>query len=213
LPSCGTCRDIIKIGYNLKFINVIAISHGHYDHCGGLWSLLGIQRMLGRTTPLTCIYPKGAKEISILIDNFNLVYKDSLPYKINEIQVSRMDKTNIEFDFLEIISYPVKHHDSTLISGVGSKIPALGFKLKSLLSQTTIAYSGDTGPTKILFELFNDDIDLAIVEATHPNESWITDKLNRYHLTENEALNYSKSAKNVILVHKLPTHILNKKLI
>ena len=101
----GTCRDIIKIGYNLKFINIIAISHGHYDHCGGLWSLLGIQRMLGRTTPLTCIYPKGAKEISILIDNFNLVYKDSLPYKINEIQVSRMDKTNIEFDFLEIISW------------------------------------------------------------------------------------------------------------
>ena len=196
--------------YDLKLINIIAFSHGHYDHCGGLWSLLGIQRMLGRTTPLTCIYPKGAKEISILIKNFKLIYKKSLPFKIKEIEVSSLDKTTAEFDFLEFVSYPVKHHDFTLGFGVGPQIPALGFKLKSLISQTTVAYSGDTGPTDVLFELFNDDVDLALIEATHPNKSWISDKQNRYHLTENEALHYSNRAKDAKLIHKLPAHIIHK---
>jgi ribonuclease BN (tRNA processing enzyme) len=68
----GTLRDLLSQG-SLDFVNelnLIIITHGHFDHMGGLYSLLGFLRMLKRSTPLDILIPKGCKEVSSTIRTF-----------------------------------------------------------------------------------------------------------------------------------------------
>ncbi|MHA2364984.1 MAG: MBL fold metallo-hydrolase [Candidatus Hodarchaeales archaeon] len=204
----GCCRDILETGLNFLNLNGIAFSHGHYDHMGSLHSLLGIQRMLGRKKKFHLFFPKGSSEIISTLNTFKMAYKESIPFDISETPLSINNITFSILDSLEITSYPVIHHGSTFGKfGIGPQIPALGYKIKSIKSNTIIAYSGDTGPTDQLFKLFSNDVDLALVEATYPDDSWISGRNIRFHLTEKESLNYSKSAQEVRIIHKLPQHI------
>ncbi|MFW9806364.1 MAG: hypothetical protein ACFFFK_06505, partial [Candidatus Thorarchaeota archaeon] len=60
----GALRDLLSAGHT-DFVNdldPIAISHGHFDHVGGLHSLMGFMRMLGRTNPLSILIPNGCVE-------------------------------------------------------------------------------------------------------------------------------------------------------
>ena len=63
----GTCRDILDNHLDFTWFNHILISHGHYDHMGGLYSFLGVKRMLGETHPITIIYPEKCIEVENLL--------------------------------------------------------------------------------------------------------------------------------------------------
>ena len=68
----GILRDLLSSG-NTDFvhdIDPIAISHGHFDHVGGLHSLLGFMRMLGRTNPLNILIPADCGEAISIIKGY-----------------------------------------------------------------------------------------------------------------------------------------------
>lgn len=205
----GTCRDILDNKLDFLWFNHICISHGHYDHMGGLYSFLGLKRMLGSEDLVQIIYPEDCIEVENCVKTFQENYSDSIPFKIKLTAVSASKKTSINInDDLIITSFPVQHRGSTLKPGVLPLIPACGFQIFSITKNFRIAFSGDTAPCDILYDLFSSDVDIGFIESTHPNDDWVKDKVNRFHLTESEALEYSKNCKKTEIIHTLPPHLL-----
>jgi ribonuclease BN (tRNA processing enzyme) len=207
----GTCRDLLNNKFDLSWFNHILISHGHYDHMGGLYSFLGMKRMLGHEKKITIIYPKDSIEVENSINAFENSYTDSIPFTIKKIPLDIQDKAEIKVENDLFIKYfPVIHRGSTLKPGVLPTIPACAFQVYSEKELFKVAFSGDTGPTNILYEVFSSDVDVGFIEASHPDDSWVNDKIHRYHLTELEALEFSKYCKKSVIIHKLPPYILKK---
>ena len=204
----GTCRDILENKLDFNWFNLIAISHGHYDHMGGLYSFLGLKRMLGSSEDITIIYPEQTLEVKNVLKMFKDNYRDTIPFTIKEIIVSTKKQSELSLSpTLVIKSFPTLHRGSTLSPGILPLIPSCGYQVHSRKYNFTIAFSGDTAPTPILYDLFSDNVDIGFIETTHPDDSWVKDKINRFHLTEKEASEYSKNCKKAVFIHKLPPHI------
>ena len=210
----GACRDLLSQKIDFSWINHIAITHGHYDHMGGLYTFLGIKRMLGHTGQIHIYFPQGCEEVVTVINTIQERYKGAentysiIPHVINQNESDIQFKIGSSF---ELKPYFVDHKGSTVKDGIlitDKSIPAVGYKIICLTNDKSISYSGDTGPVSTLYDLFSCDV--GFIEATHPNDSWVSDKINRYHLTEDEAINFSKNCRRPIIIHKLPRHI-NKK--
>ena len=59
----GTQHQLKRYKFNINKINVILISHLHGDHFLGLFGLISTMSLLGRTSELFLLGPKGLKEI------------------------------------------------------------------------------------------------------------------------------------------------------
>jgi ribonuclease BN (tRNA processing enzyme) len=80
-------------------------------------------------------------------------------------------------------------------------LPALGFRIES--NGTSLAYTGDTGPTPHAAELAR-DADLFLSEATYQDR----DELQPFHLSARQAGEIATEAgvRRLVLTHILPSH-------
>ena len=194
----GLLRDLLSHGLDVDRIRGLVFTHGHFDHMGGLHSLLGFLRMIARKEPLPICAPQGCTEVFSIVDNFMMCYRDSIPFKIfcEEIQPQQ----TLQIAKMTINAYPVVHCGSIEGSGILDQIPAMGYRI--FYRGETIAISGDTGVCPALQELVK-GADLAILEATYgQSESVGEESLKKVHLTEDSAIEIGRTAKNYILVHK-----------
>lgn len=191
----GILRDLLDSKVDIPFTKplYVFITHGHFDHVGGIFSLLGFLRMLGYNHSITIYAPKGCVEVDILYQAFLRSYEDTLPFIIDIKWIPPNFICKISKK-LVVKSYNMHHRGSILGLGALDKIPALGYAIfedkKKLL-----AYTGDTG--------FHDDVinlvehaHFAYIEAT--NEEG---KSNSYHLTLKEAEHLGSYAQNYQIIH------------
>jgi ribonuclease Z len=196
----GILRDLISSG-NTDFVNdidPIAISHGHFDHVGGLHSLLGFMRMMGRKNPLNILIPAGCIEAISIIKGYRDLYSKTLPFKIWYHELSQ--SSGFDTDFFKVKSGEVEHFALEYDSDPGLLEPALGFRVQ--VGSTIIAYTGDTRLCSGVKTVVR-DADLAIIEATR-KETPDPDSGPRVHLSIEEAKELGKLAKEYVLIHKVP---------
>ncbi|HDO20702.1 MAG TPA: ribonuclease Z [Candidatus Bathyarchaeota archaeon] len=200
LLDCGSgvLRDLLLNHYRKSIffnnISAILISHEHFDHVGGLYSLLDFMHMIGRGKPLTIFVPKPSKVTKRLIEALINFRRSKLAYHVNLIEVE--DQDIIKIEPLKIKAFKVVHRGSTETEPCGPLIPAVGYTIQ--YKNLRIVYSGDTGLTESLKEEVM-DADLAILEAT-----WLEDKgLTEIHLSEKQAIELGGSAKDFMLIHRL----------
>jgi len=198
----GTLRDILANKLDYRKIKSIVCTHGHFDHIGGLYSLLGYLRMKRRTEPLPIYLPKGCTEPLLILNAYIKRYQKSIPFKITYKEIKPKDIFSIAG--VTIKAYKMTHCGS--VKGPDGKemilapLPALGYRIS--YKNESIAISGDTGTDGDL-ELLVKDADLAIIEATFKNSKSIPkDALKRVHLSEDIARKIGKLAKEHILIHK-----------
>ncbi|MBD3407971.1 MAG: MBL fold metallo-hydrolase [Candidatus Lokiarchaeota archaeon] len=194
----GSTRDLLDL-YGDKIVNevdVIAISHGHFDHMGGLYTLLGYMRMMGRSLPLNILIPKGCKEVEEIVSFFRSNYRESLPFDLWFHEL--FDGSGFDTDFFKTRAFEVKHYGLENVTEDDIFMPALGYRIR--IGQTIVAYSGDTRYCESL-ETGVRDADIAIIEATHDE---LPETSRRVHLCRDEAIKAGSLAKDYILIHGIP---------
>lgn len=198
----GALRDLLDSDLKLDLIEGLLVTHGHYDHVGGLHSLLGFMRMKGRTDALQIIGPRGCIELDAIVETFTRCYPDSTPFTILRVDIS--DRQKLEVAGMTVQAYDVVHCGSIEGSGQLDRIPAVGYRIS--LGDETVAISGDTGLCPSLQELVT-GADLAVIEATFPDDFAVgRDILDNVHLNEKLAREVGKLAREYILVHRIPRH-------
>jgi ribonuclease BN (tRNA processing enzyme) len=194
----GLIRDLISNDLDPARIRGVIFTHGHFDHMGGLHSLLGFLRMIGRKEPLPIMAPDGCAEVFSTVDNFKACYPDSIPFEIRPKEIRSRQAVRIAG--MTIKAFAVVHCGSIEGLGILDPIPAVGYRISH--GGEVIAISGDTGMCPSLEELVK-GADLAILEATHRKSAEVSrETLEKVHLSEDLAREIGRLAKNLILVHR-----------
>jgi ribonuclease BN (tRNA processing enzyme) len=169
-------------------VDAIAITHFHLDHWGDLvpW-VWGNMWGLGQTKdrPELWLPPGGREELAAFGTRFGTPDMFAHTFELHEYAEGEPFRAaGLELTALRLPHYTVKTY---------------GFRVSN--ETTTIAYSGDSGPSERLSELA-DGVDLFLCEATLADGA--SDGLPRGHLSGDEAVAAftDSGAKRLLLTHR-----------
>ena len=194
----GALRDLVEFS-GIQFVHdldLVAITHGHFDHMGGIHSLLGFLRMMKRSEKLHILLPVDCIEAIESVKGFRNAYKESLPFEFWYHELT--DGTEFDTDFFRVNATEVQHFGMENTTDQDKLMPALGYRVR--VGDTCIAYSGDTRMCPGVEDVVR-DADFAIIEATRKETP---ESKMRVHLSEEEAKILGKLAKEHILIHRIP---------
>jgi ribonuclease BN (tRNA processing enzyme) len=167
LIDCGATAltSLKNLGIEPGDVTVVAVSHLHGDHFGGLPFLILDGQFRRRTKPLHVVGPPGTS------DRLALAMETFYPGSANvtrrfDVHVHELDPGGgpVKVDDVAVRGFAVDHEAGA---------PALGLRVE--VAGKTIGYSGDTAWTDTLVEV-SDAADLFVCEA------YTFDRPAKYHL-------------------------------
>jgi ribonuclease BN (tRNA processing enzyme) len=131
-------------------VDAVLVSHGHPDHCADLNPLLRARSMADHPVPPLPVYaPPGALDQVLALDRPGML-DDAFEWHGFE------PGTSFEAGPFSVRSWLLPHW----MPNAGLRLAAAG---------TTLAYTGDTGPSPYLLDLAR-GCDLFLAEATYPDQ-------------------------------------------
>jgi len=235
--DCGECTQVTlkMLGWGVKNIDCICITHVHADHISGLPGLLLTIGNSGRVEPLKMIGPKGLREVVKSL----CVIAPELPFDVEIIEITD-DTKDIKINDFKV--NVLKGNHNILCYGYKIEVPRKGkFDVKKaktlnipvnywslLQNEETITHDGqnytpdmvmgeerpgikigymtDTRPLETMIEFFKDS-DLFIGEGIYGDDEKIHKAKEYHHSTFSETATIAKNAnvKKLWLTHYSPS--------
>lgn len=225
LVDCGEGTQVAlkMLGWGIKNIDVICITHFHPDHLLGLPGLLSTMGNSNRIEPVTIIGPFGLTKVMSALN----VLIPNLPYEINLIEMCDNGIRNVKFKDLFLSAFKLEHsiecfgyqiqvkrsrkflkekaqelnipvkYWSKLQKGdtvvVDGKTILPNMVLGNKRKGLKICYCTDTRPTKEI-ENFAKNSDLLICEGMYGEDSYIEKAILYKHMLFSEACKIAKNA-------------------
>jgi len=183
----GCLRDLVDGRFKFETLKAVLLTHEHFDHISGLYSLVNFLTLLGRKERLPITTPRPSVRIRTLLHPPLMYY--SPEFLIPILELSGGDETQIE-------SFRVKAFE---VSHAGTN--SLGYSILDD-QEHKVVISGDT---RLCPSLEREVVgaDIAVVESTYKDED--QDVAHEYgHMTKSEARAVGSKAKHSILVHSSP---------
>jgi ribonuclease Z len=189
----GTVRDLVARKVNFQRIKGVILTHEHFDHFSGLYTLLHFCRLERREGELALVVPKPAQVVNHLL-NPPIMY-EPLPFEVRLTELRASE--SVAIGQLKAKAFAVKHGSAN----------AFGYSIQDE-EGFRVVVSGDSSPCTTL-ERNVQGADVAVLEATYSDED--EDLALRYgHMTRSQALQLGKRAKRTILVHSNPEYYFRK---
>ena len=180
----GAIGQLAKAGFRLQDVDGLFISHNHFDHTAGVLAILGLRAQLNVHTTLNVFGPPGTQEF---IGGLLAAMKPAMEAAFGMpgqtwravVEVREVvHGATIELDGMTVKVAENTHFAIPEDSGLPEKAKSLSFRFD--LENRSIAFSGDTGPSRALEELASGadllisemmDIDavLAYIRAADPD--------------------------------------------
>lgn len=187
----GTLKLLKERQYRFERLHGIFLTHGHYDHMGGLWSFIGYLRFIKRKAEMKIYFPAGAMEIMEFVRVYHHLYSKTSPFDLVSKELKEGQTINLET--LQMRPFAARHAGT--ISGKSEIMPCFGYVL--ICGDIKVVISGDTGPSRKLMEEVR-GADYAIIEATFSDEEEV---IPDTHLSISQASRIGRLAKEFCLVH------------
>jgi ribonuclease Z len=226
----GTQISLRELGWGLKDIDLILISHVHGDHVTGLPGLLLTQANSGRTEPVHIVGPHGLGAVVAGL----MVVARHLPFEVRCRELASDEV--FELDDLKVTCVAAEHHVPCLAyridvprgrrflpdraralgvpvqdwSRLQSGEPAGGVDPSAVLGPPrrglSVGLVTDTRPTDAIAELVA-VVDLLVCEGTFGADEDQPRAVERTHMTFREAAQLAKraQAKQLVLTHFSPS--------
>lgn len=190
----GTLRDLLSLGVPPESLCGLFFTHGHFDHMGGLYALLGYLRSVEHRGPLYIGYPGGCCETEAVLEAFLKCHRETTSFLLDVHALQDGDRVLV--CGVEVLAREVVHWHSVRSQLLGPA-PALGYRLT--FRGQSVALSGDSGDCPALWDLV-EGADLALIEATLEQED--PQLLARLHLCPARAEAIGRLAKKFFLIHR-----------
>lgn len=188
----GTVERLEAAGYTPSEIHTVFISHLHADHYAGLYPLLSLRWMLKAQEPLTIYGPPGtdalvAGMVASLEPQaqigFGLGNKDAAPADTVRVVIIKSGE-DIAFDDFRFRTVANSH-----FSGIDSARPGapMSLSFRFDLAERSIGYTGDSGPSQAMVELFS-DVDVLVSEVIDLDRVVASIKVRHPHMPDEAVL-------------------------
>lgn len=225
----GTQISLRQLGWGIKDIDLILISHVHGDHISGLPGVLLSQGHSGRTQPVRIVGPPG---VTYVVERLRVV----APYLPFEVQCIELESAaEVQLDQLRVTFTAGVHHVPCLAYRLdlpraprflperarALRVPVEDWKrlqrgervgdvepndvLGPPRAGQAIGLVTDTRPTPNIAQLLN-GVDVLVCEAAYGDDADQPRAVERTHMTFREAAQLAKDAdaKQLVLTHFSP---------
>jgi ribonuclease BN (tRNA processing enzyme) len=153
----GAVAQLAKANLRLAAVRAVFLSHLHFDHTGGMFAVLGLRMQLEQRGKLQIYGPPGTKT---LIDGLLAASAPAMRagYGIpgqawtTDIDVTELrDGSSVTLDGFKVTAAENTHF--SLPEGSSSPAEGVSLSYRFDLSDRSIVYSGDTGPSEKLVAL------------------------------------------------------------
>jgi ribonuclease BN (tRNA processing enzyme) len=219
----GTSQQLAKAGIGIDQVKTVFISHLHFDHTGGLAALLGLRLQLRTQGKLAIYGPPGTKDlVAGLVDSMHPAsvvgfgfpgqgYDDPAG-SVEVIELS--DRQSLRVGPMTVRVRQNTHYSFPANGDMDRRYKSLSFRFD--MSDRSIAYTGDTGPSTaveelakdadlLVSEMIDEEATIAAVRRNTPNADSaqirnVVEHLTSHHLTPGDVGRLAKNARVKVVV-------------
>lgn len=165
LADCGdgTSKQLLRQGFNKDFLDAVFISHYHPDHIAGLYMVLQMLYLEGRTKPLELFLPERVNDF---MDSLHMFYtfEQRFPFELRVHELK--DAETVYPEVKAVLNDHLKGY-AEVVKRNSYPNPMQAYSLAFQESEKKLVYTSDVGTLGSIESLLK-SADTIVMDAFHP---------------------------------------------